>query len=52
MILRLIHEFFLRDIKTSNQLNKGKCYSLILGGCMSRNSITLSYILREARINL
>jgi hypothetical protein len=29
-------------------LNEDKCYSLILGGCVPRDSITLIYILREA----
>jgi hypothetical protein len=31
--------------------NKDKRYSLILGGCVSRDPITPSYTLREARIN-
>jgi len=32
-------------------LNESRRYSLILGGCVSSDSITPNYIFREARIN-
>jgi hypothetical protein len=42
--------FYLRSCKCV--LNEDRRYSLILGGCVSRDLITPSYIFREAQINL